>query len=239
MYKNYIFDLYGTLVDIHTDESTDFLWTNLALFFNFKGADYTAATLEKMYTTKVTAAKDKITNTKYPDFPIEYIFEELYTDKNVIVSKDTIKDTAQFFRTLSMKYIKLYPKTIELLKELKSKGKNVYLLSNAQRIFTYYEMKMLDITKYFDDIFISTNYNVCKPDKQFFNVLINKLHVNTEESVMIGNDYICDIEGACSVNMDSIYIDSNLSPYIDGELKSTYSIMSGNLYDGMKKLNLL
>ena len=116
MYKNYIFDLYGTLVDIHTDESTDFLWTNLALFFNFKGAGYTATTLEKMYIKKITAAKNKITNTKYPDFPIENIFEELYTDKNVIVSKDTIKDTAQFFRNISIKYVKLYPKTIELLK---------------------------------------------------------------------------------------------------------------------------
>lgn len=239
MYKNYIFDLYGTLVDIHTDESTDFLWSNLALFFNFKGADYTPASLKKMYESKVSAAREKISNTKYPDFPIENIFGELYNDKNVIVSEDVVKDTAQLFRTLSMEYVKLYPKTIELLKELKAQGKNVYLLSNAQRIFTFYEMKILDIVKYFDDILISSDYNVCKPDKQFFNVLINKLNLNTEESVMIGNDYICDIEGACNVNMDSVYIDSNLSPHIDGELKSTYSIMTGTLYDGMKNFNLI
>lgn len=239
MYKNYIFDLYGTLVDIHTDESLDMLWEKLSLFYNFKGAHYTPDSLRQSYKEKVDKARQAIINTDYPDFPIENVFMELYNDKNITVSKDVVNDTAQLFRTLSLEYVKLYPKTVELLKELKAHGKNVYLLSNAQRIFTFYEMKILDIVKYFDDIFISSDYNVCKPDKQFFNALINKLHIKPNESVMIGNDYICDIEGACSANMDSIYIDSNLSPKIYGKLNSTYSIMHGNLYDGMKKMHLL
>ena len=32
MFKNYIFDLYGTLVDINTDEWSDDLWEKMALF---------------------------------------------------------------------------------------------------------------------------------------------------------------------------------------------------------------
>ena len=28
-YDNYVFDLYGTLVDIRTDENLDFVWRNL------------------------------------------------------------------------------------------------------------------------------------------------------------------------------------------------------------------
>ena len=31
-YENYIFDLYGTLVDIHTDEEKTELWEKLAQF---------------------------------------------------------------------------------------------------------------------------------------------------------------------------------------------------------------
>ena len=38
MYSTYIFDLYGTLVDIHTDESKKILWEKLALFYGFYGA---------------------------------------------------------------------------------------------------------------------------------------------------------------------------------------------------------
>ena len=32
MYQNYIFDLYGTLVDIHTNEKKAYLWKKLSLF---------------------------------------------------------------------------------------------------------------------------------------------------------------------------------------------------------------
>ena len=33
MYQNYIFDLYGTLVDIHTNEKKAYLWKKMSLFF--------------------------------------------------------------------------------------------------------------------------------------------------------------------------------------------------------------
>ena len=36
-YDNYIFDLYGTLVDIHTDESNTAIWEKLAMFYGYYG----------------------------------------------------------------------------------------------------------------------------------------------------------------------------------------------------------
>ena len=41
MYDTCIFDLYGTLVDIRTDENKKELWDRLALFYVFYGAGYT------------------------------------------------------------------------------------------------------------------------------------------------------------------------------------------------------
>lgn len=46
---------------------------------------------------------------------------------------------------------------------------------------------------------------------------------------MIGNDFIADIEGANDIGLDSLYINSNLSPEITSELKSKYTIMDGDL----------
>lgn len=86
-----------------------------------------------------------ITDTKYPDFPLENIFLALFEDKNISVSDDTIRDITQIFRILSIRYLKLYDGVIELLELLKEKDRNIYLLSNAQRIFTLYEMKLLGI----------------------------------------------------------------------------------------------
>ena len=47
-YDNYVFDLYGTLVDIHTDENCDLLWEKLAMFYGYYGANYTPDELKKL-----------------------------------------------------------------------------------------------------------------------------------------------------------------------------------------------
>ncbi len=39
-YQNCIFDLYGTLVDIHTDETSPQLWTRMAEAYRRSGALY-------------------------------------------------------------------------------------------------------------------------------------------------------------------------------------------------------
>ena len=49
MYNNYIFDLYGTLIDINTDEWNDDLWKKIAIFYAYKGAHYTYDELNEEY----------------------------------------------------------------------------------------------------------------------------------------------------------------------------------------------
>ena len=56
MYHNFIFDLYGTLVDIHTNENKTSLWKRLALFYSFQGASYTGRDLRNRYRQLETAA---------------------------------------------------------------------------------------------------------------------------------------------------------------------------------------
>ena len=56
-YENYIFDLYGTLVDIHTDEEKPELWEKLAQFYGYYGAAYTAQKLKNAY-ARLTGQKE-------------------------------------------------------------------------------------------------------------------------------------------------------------------------------------
>ena len=45
---------------------------------------------------------------------------------------------------------------------------------------------------------------------------------------MIGNDSICDIEGAYNAGLDSLYIHTEISPDCVKDLKSKYSVMDGD-----------
>ena len=54
LYQDYIFDLYGTLVDIRTDEEQRVLWNKMSLFFGYYGAVYAPEELRRMYRKLVT-----------------------------------------------------------------------------------------------------------------------------------------------------------------------------------------
>ena len=240
-YDNYIFDLYGTLVDIHTDESDTAIWEKLAMCYGYYGALYEAKELKERYETLVKSSeaelKKKIEKSDAdaqfaisyaheasPEIHIEAVFEKLYEEKGVNPTKELSVHTGQFFRVMSTEYIKLYPGTKEMLKELKKAGKNVYLLSNAQRIFTAYEMRRLDIFDLFDDVFISSDYNTKKPDIRFYKELINKHDIDVSKSLFIGNDSTTDIKGAKECLMDAFYVRSNISPKDDMAHDADYII---------------
>ena len=238
MYKNYIFDLYGTLVDINTNEYKSYLWQKMADFYGFYGAIYKPNELMKEYVELCKAEGEKIKDVEWAEIQLEYVFLELFKMKNIDATLELATHAGQMFRILSTKYLKLYDGVIDFLELLKKKNKKIYLLSNAQTIFTKPEMKYLGIYDYFDGIVISSEERCKKPDSAFYNIVLDRYSLNKEESVMIGNDYITDIKGAHDTGLDSLYIHSNLSPEIKGELLSTYSVMEVD-YKKIAKLIVL
>ena len=229
MYQNYLFDLYGTLVDIHTDEQDQKLWEKMAFLYGYYGAMYEPQELRKEYERLCKKEAQEITNVSVPEIDIIKVFRQMYEQKGVQVSLDTIVLTGQMFRITSMEYVKLYDGVIQLLEGLKAKGKKVYLVSNAQRIFTYHEMKYLDILKYFDGITYSSDVAVAKPDVKIYEEVLEKYNLKKEESIMIGNDPTADVLGSKAAGLDSLYIHSNISPELTEEVQATYLVMDGDV----------
>lgn len=221
MYDTCIFDLYGTLVDIRTDENKEELWEKLSLFYAFYGAFYTPEELARSYkrlTGEMTAGHEELRRDSHEAFPeirIEEVFRALFEEKGIAPDEPLVRHAGQFFRILSMEFIRLYDGTEEMLSAVKESGRKIYLLSNAQRIFTEYEMNALGITKYFDGIFISSDEGCKKPDLKFFRKLIDTCGIDPERAVMVGNDGICDIEGAKRAGLGKVYVHSDISPAED------------------------
>lgn len=253
-YESYIFDLYGTLVDIRTDEEREELWDKLALFYGYYDAHYTPEELKRRYGELVSgkeaelkerldgeaagneaecrecpggepAAAGRAVHKKddvhesHPEIKIEQVFGALFKEKGVDADETLAVHAGQFFRILSTEYVRLYDGVIKVLKTLRAAGSRVYLLSNAQRIFTEYEMHTLGIAAYFDDILISSEYGVKKPDIRFFEALIKKHRIDVGRAIMIGNDAKSDIFGAKNAGLFTCYIHSNISPELPVEKK--------------------
>lgn len=234
MYQNYIFDLYGTLVDIRTDESGDVFWGKVAKIYKSYGADYTSKELHDSYYrfAKTEKIRTQFMHPFYSHIEINLVnvFKKLYIKKGVNPTAEMLSNTAVKFRKASTEFIKLYDGVTDLLQSLKDAGKKVYLLSNAQSCFTVPELEELGLINFFDGIFISSDCACSKPGKKFFEKLIKHYDLDKKESIMIGNDCISDMQGAHDVGIDSLYIHQEISTPLEGhKLYCNYSVMDGDV----------
>ena len=89
-WTNCVFDLYGTLVDIHTDESAPCLWENLLEHYRTQGAVYsTPQELKERYFAIVREWEQgsvrlrNDSHESHPEIQIEYVFQQLFQERGV------------------------------------------------------------------------------------------------------------------------------------------------------------
>ena len=214
MYTDLIFDLYGTLVDIHTEETQE-VWEKTALYFGYYGAHYTAEELKESFEAKICARKAKAGQSYecFPDIPFHEVMTDLFQAKGILDHADMLGiQAAQLFRICSTEYIRLYPGVPEALTSLREKGYRLWLLSNAQEMFTKYELHHLHLTDFFDGIYLSSCFGCRKPDIRFFHALLGEQKLNAKTCLMIGNDRDTDISGAKLAGIDTFYMHTELTP---------------------------
>ena len=213
-YTDLIFDLYGTLVDIHTEEN-DLVWEKTALYFGFYGAHYSGEELRHAFRAAMQTREANAGQSYecFPDIPFELVMADLFCARGVTENAENLgTNAAQLFRISSIEYLRLYPGTLEALACLRKKGYRLWLLSNAQRVFTAFELRCIGLGEQLDGIYISSDYRCRKPDIRFFQALITEQSLDISRCLMIGNDLHTDIAGAKNAGLDTLYMHTNLTP---------------------------
>lgn len=235
-YAAFVFDLYGTLADIRTNESKPGLWRKLSELYSSLGARYSQAELKKSYFLMARQSAKQIQEEGARNYgegflgeaDLTAVFQVLFHEKGVPCSREKAELVANFFRMLSREKLKLYAGAEETLERLREMGKKVFLLSNAQRDFTRPEIELLGLTDCFDGILISSEEGCRKPSPVFFRRLTERYGLIPEKCLMIGNDMNTDIRGAIAVGMDTLYIHTETSPKLTGRPEATYAVLDGN-----------
>ena len=236
-YQNYLFDLYGTLVDIKTDERDPEVYHKLRRYFWFNGASYEEKELYDAFFEEISKEEERRKEEgREVEIDIRNVFYELYARKDVYPSERTVEKTALRFRKYSRKELRLYTGAIKLLRTLKRKGKTILLVSNAQAVFTNEELKKLHLDTVFHGYYLSSDFGYKKPDELFYKKILKDNDLIPSDCLMIGNDRYSDVYGAKRLGMDTYYIRSGLSPKKDYPVKATYEQRGMNLNTLLKKL---
>ena len=201
---NFLFDLYGTLADIKTDEELQSLWFGFAWLLG----ESDVKKVRDEYLEICKKHSDARAH-KFVEFDLLRVFEEMLQNRGA--SKEKAIEVAREFRLLSRQKLRLFPCIVEILTGLKERGAGVYLVSNAQSCFTLAELDELGITKLFDGILISSDAGVKKPCPDIFEIAFNKFSLNREECFYVGNDIHDDVLGASGAGLKTVYIETEQS----------------------------
>lgn len=108
-----------------------------------------------------------------------------------------------FFKVIHTKSL-LMPHAKEVLEYLSPKY-NLYILSNGFRELQSRKIKSGGVDSYFKKVVLSEDLGLLKPALQLFHFALSATQSELHHSLMIGDSWKADIEGAKNAGMDQVY----------------------------------
>lgn len=172
----------------------------------------------------------------------QIINKEIWTDlEKKLITPDELK--AERFRRLfeSLGIKNIFPNDFSI-SYLIFLSKQTFLLPNVietlERLFPRYKMALITnglqevqrprinnskISRFFDDLIISDEIGIAKPDKRFFDYTLDKLnHKNHKDVLIIGDNLSSDILGGINSGIDTCWINSHNK--FPKDIKPTFEI---------------
>ncbi len=157
--------------------------------------------------------------------PINFNYWELY--RNNQISKENLRTgrlketfellklqvSAESITVLSDKYIQFLPNynhlledAIEVLEYLHQKYQ-LHIITNGFEEIQHHKLVNSKLAPYFSTVTTSEEAGVKKPHLQIFEKALQKSNALSKNSLMIGDNYQADIQGAINAGMRSVYFD--------------------------------
>lgn len=102
--------------------------------------------------------------------------------------------------------VRSFPQSKEWLCDLKSRGYNIYLLTNyPEEMFSLHCKTQFDFLGYVDGMVVSSHCKLIKPDERIYNVLMSKYNLNASECVFL-DDRSPNTAAAVALGMKAITV---------------------------------
>jgi 2-haloacid dehalogenase/putative hydrolase of the HAD superfamily len=95
--------------------------------------------------------------------------------------------------------------TVNLIKELKERGYNLYVLSNMSKEYIEF-LRKLPVFDYFDKQVVSCELHMAKPERRFFEYLLSHCEIDAAETVFI-DDRKDNVEAGAVVGITPFHFD--------------------------------
>jgi putative hydrolase of the HAD superfamily len=208
--KGILFDLYGTLIDVETDESMEEIYRGIAHFLTYHGVYLHRWEVRDLYYRIMQEQRER-SREEHPEIIVKAIWSAFLQEQGVKPGQERVQlatTLAQIYRAISRKRLSLYPGVKEVL-DLLHASYPLALVSDAQPCYVHPEIRAVGLEGYFGAVVISADYGFRKPDRRLFQAALDHLALRPDEAVFVGNDMYRDIYGACQAGMKTVFFSSN------------------------------
>lgn len=157
-------------------------------------------------------------------------FKDLFEKYNCFV-EDYSKINEEYFSILSSVPIELdgaYEFLEKVFKDMK-----IYAITNGVKRVQTKRLSMVNITKFFEKIYISEEVGFQKPEQQYFDYVLKDLgYPNKNDIVILGDSLTSDIQGGINCGIDTIWFNPHKNK---STVKYTYSISEYNQFFDLVK----
>jgi len=212
--KGILFDINGTLIDIHTDEGMDEIYRAISHFLTYQGIDLHRGEVRDQY-YGIMEEQVKGSGEEHPEFDTVALWREFLT-RNLNPARTQHPESLQalprflahMYRGISRHRLELYPDVKSVLDELKPHF-SLAVVSDGQSAWAMPEMRATGIDSYFSPIVISGDHGFRKPDPRLFQAALDGIGAEPEEVLFVGNDMYRDVFGARQIGMKTVFFASN------------------------------
>jgi putative hydrolase of the HAD superfamily len=195
-----IFDLYGTLVDIWTDEDDPSVYYSLCKFLRYYGVKFEPDEMAARY--QESAAAHLLDHPgPYGEIDVFLVFEDILTaGLKKSPERSLVIWLARLFRSLSTRRLELFPDALPALQDL-SADYRLSLVSDAQWVFCEPEIRFLGLERFLDTVVLSSRYYVRKPAPQIYSHALRAMLLKPSQALYVGNDPARDVPGPQAIGM--------------------------------------
>lgn len=209
-YKILLFDADGTLLDFKESERV-----GLQTVFEEKGIPFT----EKMRSYYLEMNVQLWKDFELGKFPKQHIFDVRFQQ---LLDAFQIEGNGNEFETAYREQLNkgshIIPHAIELCGTL-AKHYRMYIITNGVSHTQYQRLHDSGLDAYFAGIFVSEDIGYQKPQKEYFDYVLQQIDGDKSEMLVIGDSLSSDILGAnlsgidsCWLNMEGAINDTKANP---------------------------
>lgn len=204
MIRAVLLDVYGTLIDIETDEASPRAWEAVTALARWSGLRASQSSLRRRSEEALRATRSR--TEPHPECDVVAAFAAALSESGGVGPALDPVSIARVYRALTVQRLGVFADVVAALRRWRRRGLRIGYVSDAQRAFLDVELVTTGLAGAADVVVASSDHGYRKPDPRLFALALDALRVDPGDAVYVGDNPVRDVGGARAAGVHPVLL---------------------------------